>query len=239
MPTAYTFLGATSVAGDLTINPTASSSNTLTVNLGGGLTVSDTGTLTITGTTSGASVLDTVSGSNYPINTGNVTIGSAGTLNGRASTISVRGNWDNSGTFTYNTSTVNFDGTGNQQILGDTTFYDLNITTSSAKDITFEAGSTTSVAANGSLTLEGQSGKFLTLKSSSTGTAWNLQVSTSGTSHSVSYVKVSDSDASGYTQINAMDGTSDDDGRNINWLFPEPEYRFGVEGLQMTGISIY
>jgi len=235
----YTFLGAASIAGDLTINPTASSAYTLTVNLGGTLTVANSGTLSITGTSSGSSLLDTVSGSNYGITAGNVSIGSSGTLNARASTLSVRGNWSNSGNFTYNTSTVNFEGTGAQQLSGNTTFYNLSITTSSARAITFQAGNTTSVANNGSLTLSGQLGSLLTLQSSVEDSDWNLQVSTSGTSHSVSYVNVSDSNASDYTEIDASDGTSTNGGGNTNWLWPPPDYKFGFEGLNITGVKIY
>ncbi|MCX7839251.1 MAG: delta-60 repeat domain-containing protein, partial [Anaerolineae bacterium] len=60
----------------------------------------------------------------------NVTINSGGTLtnNGTARTLSLTGNWSNSGTFTPGTSIgVTFKGTGAQTLTGATTFYNLTI----------------------------------------------------------------------------------------------------------------
>lgn len=117
----YTFAGAATINGDFTVNPTASSSLTLTVNLGGTTTVAATKTTTLTGTTSGLSNLDTVSGSSHAFSTGLLNIGAAGTLTARNSTLTLTGT---SGTFTRTgtfdvsggTSTVIF-----SQTSGDTT----------------------------------------------------------------------------------------------------------------------
>jgi hypothetical protein len=149
---------------------------------------------------------------------GGVTIDSGATLTAPSSgTIAVAGNWTNSGTFTHNSGTISWNG-GSQTSTGSTTFYNLSVTGSSARTVTFTAGSTTSVANNGTLTLSGASAQLLTLQSSS-GSDWNLQVSNTGTTVNVDYVSVSRSNASGYKQIDASDGTSVDGGNNTNWLF--------------------
>ena len=103
----YTFLGATSVNGNFMVNPPSSASNTLTVYLGGTTVVDPTKTTTVSGTTSGLSVLDTVNGSNYSLYTGLLDIQAAGTLEGRSSNITLTGT---SGTLF--TKTGIFNGTG-------------------------------------------------------------------------------------------------------------------------------
>jgi hypothetical protein len=150
---------------------------------------------------------------------GGVTIDSGATLTAPSGgTIAVAGDWNNAGTFTHSSGTVSWNG-GSQTSTGSTTFYNLSVTGSFARTVTFTAGSTTSVANNGTLTLTGASSQLLTLQSSS-GSDWNLQVSNTGTTVNVDYVSVSRSNASGYKQIDASDGTSVDGGNNTNWLFP-------------------
>jgi len=134
----YTGAGAITAGGALNINPTASSTLSLTFNLGG--TTSVTGLTTIQRTTSATSILDTVSGSNYTFNTGSLTIKAGGTLNGRASALdsngditieasgtltstsgnfNVGGNWSNSGTFTHSSGTVTFDASSGDKTISD------------------------------------------------------------------------------------------------------------------------
>jgi hypothetical protein len=61
-----------------------------------------------------------------------VTIGASGILKPDASAaVTVSGNWSNSGTFTNNSGTVTFDGTGSQTVTGDT-FNNLTINNSAA-----------------------------------------------------------------------------------------------------------
>lgn len=60
--------------------------------------------------------------------TNNLNINSGNTLSGGSYTISLGGNWNNSGTWTYSTSTVEFNGSGYKRILnsaGTETFYNL------------------------------------------------------------------------------------------------------------------
>lgn len=58
----------------------------------------------------------------------NMNINTSATLSGGTYSINIGGNWNNSGTWTYSTSTVEFDGSGYKQILitsGTETFYNL------------------------------------------------------------------------------------------------------------------
>ena len=70
------------------------------------------------------------------------------TNDGNARTVSLTGNWSNSGTFTPGTFIgVTFDGTGTQTLTGNTTFYNLNVNSGSTLDV----GSSV-VAVNGTAT---------------------------------------------------------------------------------------
>ncbi len=96
-----------------------------------------------------------------------VTIDPSGLLNGESATLEVAGDWDNSGTFTAGTSTVQLvDGCGllSATIAGDSTFANLAMTTATGKLLTFTSGSTQTVT--GGLTVAGASGDRLTIRSS-------------------------------------------------------------------------
>lgn len=68
-------------------------------------------------------------------------------------------------------------------------------------------------AVGGNLSLSGESGDLLNLAASA---AWHLHVTGTATA---SYVNAAYSDASGYTEIDADDGTNTDGGNNVNWAF--------------------
>ena len=85
--------------------------------------------------------------------------------------ITVSGNWDNAGTLTHNDYKVTLDG-GDQQVLGDTTFYDLSKIVVATATLTFEAEKTTTVA--NALTLQGAAGQLLLLRSGTDGTQWKI-----------------------------------------------------------------
>jgi len=144
--------------------------------------------------------------------TNNLTL-AYGTLSGSSYTISVAGNWVNSGgAFTYGTSTAALTGSGTTTIFGNNTFY--NLTSSAAgKAINFEAGKTVTVANN--LSLAGASGNLLTLSSTIAGTAANLNVA--GSASNMNYLSVKDSNASGGKGIIAYNSTSVSG--NTNWIF--------------------
>jgi uncharacterized protein YjiK len=169
-----------------------------------------------------------------------------------AGTLTIEGNYNNQGTFTHNNGTTTFGGSSLQTISGVATgtsaFYNVEITNSSGSDaesspgvkflvaasttnnfyavtpnskIVFPAGATATTTI-GNLILNGQAvGTRVTLRSTSPGSFWGLAVS--GT-RSISYANVKDSNAcSGYSTIDASNGTNLDAGNNTCW-------NLGVQG---------
>jgi hypothetical protein len=125
----------------------------------------------------------------------NVTIDPTGIVNGGSATLEVAGNWDNSGTFTRGTSSVNFvDGCSlsSATIWGDTTFYTLDMTTSSGKLYNFEDGTTQTIEQ--SLALAGAAGNLLTIRSTVGGSEAYLDLQGS---HAADFVDVQDNHATG------------------------------------------
>jgi hypothetical protein len=172
-------------------------SNASTTINGSGGTFTDSGTRTV--------------GGNFKI--------TAGTYSA-PSTLNVGGNWTKSGgTFTHNNGIVVLNGT-NQRISSSTTFYNLtkieNTNNASDATLTFEAGETTTIASGGLLTLTGlDDSDRINLVSSSPGVAWYLTVNGST---AIDYVEVTDSDASGGSQITTTN--SQGISGNVNWSFP-------------------
>ena len=140
-----------------------------------------------------------------------VTIGASGIMKPDASaSITVSGNWSNSGTFIPGSGTVTFDGSGTSTISGNTTFHNLTCATP-GKSLIFTDGTTQTIESGGTLTLTGASGSLITLRGSSTA-GWNI---TDSGSESVSYVDVAYSTATnGITASNSKDS-----GNNVNWDF--------------------
>jgi hypothetical protein len=158
---------------------------------------------------------------------GNLTISLVATFdtkNGSNNSITVKGNWSNSGTFRAESATVTFNGTGTQTINNANTWYGLTVTTSAARNVLFAANATQTIAANGSLTLTGASGNLLTVAPATPGKNWGLAISTTGVTQSVTYVNASSSDARGTTNFNqtvsASDVSNNDGGNNFNWNLP-------------------
>ena len=101
-----------------------------------------------------------------------VTIAPTGIVNGEAATLQVAGDWDNAGAFNAGTGSVAMiDGCGllSASVLGNTTFNDLQVVSTLAKLVSFEAGATTTVS--GDFTLAGQSGSLLQIRSTLAGVA--------------------------------------------------------------------
>ncbi len=192
------------VTGLTTISGGTYSASTATQIFSGGLTVSG-GIFT---------------GAGGDVSTTDLTL-SSGTLTAPSGEFNVSGAWDRiGGTFDPGTYTVTLDGTA-QSISGNTTFYNLTKTVSSADTLTFEAGSTQTI--EHTLTLQGASGDLLSLRSSSNGTAWNIDPQ--GTKN-IGDVDAKDSDNINATVISPH--TSIDLGNNTNWSFGY---------LAMTGTS--
>lgn len=161
-----------------------------------------------------SNVAKLVLGSNLTM-VGNLTINSGTTLTPGSYIVAIGGNFANSGTFTAGTSTVNFNTAGTTStVSGSTTFYNLSSITA-GKNITFTAGTTQTIS--NALTLTGSSGSYVTLRSSSNGSYWNINPQ--GT-RSVSYVDVKDSNNSNATAITATNTV--DSGHNSNWTITGP-----------------
>ena len=151
-----TTAGAITVNNNFTINPTAASTNGLTMTLGGPLIVSN-GTLNVDGTTNGFGVLDTASGSNFAITANALSIlaGASGavnnlnannstlTLTGTGTPLSIAGSF---ATFTRGNSTVNYTGNGATiLVMGNGTgatnsYYNLGLTPGGASQQILGAG---------------------------------------------------------------------------------------------------
>ncbi|HHT9142283.1 MAG TPA: Ig-like domain-containing protein [Candidatus Wujingus californicus] len=162
---------------------------------------------------------------------GTITVASSGTLQVSTGTITVgnNGNWSNSGTFTPGSSIVQFTGTSHA-ISGSSTFYNLKCEIPGGT-INFEATKRQTIS--NSLTLKGSSGNNLSLRSSSTGTQWELNPQ--GTKD-VNFVDVKDSNNINSTAIDPVNFT--DSGNNTNWVAaapaPEPTPIGGGGGDTLT-----
>ena len=220
-------LGATTamnINGSFTINPSGAPGTgvtwPLTVNLGLATTVgaSTVGATTVRGTSTGAgtvtALLDTT-GSNFALTTGAVDLESGGTLNARASTLTVNGNWTNNGTFTPGTSTVKFN-TANSSYLsgsGTNTFNILQFIpgASIAKSVTFQHGNTFTAS---TFTVTGSGGALVKLFSDLPTNTWTLVPGVTA-NNSVTFADVQDSSCSSASSTKFINSTSStDDGNN-------------------------
>jgi hypothetical protein len=122
-----------------------------------------------------------------------VAINPGGVVNGNSGTLSLSGDWDNAGTFNAGSSTVQMvDGCAlsGGVVTGNTSFADLSISATSARQVSFTTGSTQTVT--GVLSLAGVAGNRLVLRSTVGGILAFLNV-TGGSS--ASFVDVDDIDA--------------------------------------------
>ncbi len=163
------------------VNLTISTSGTKSLNA----TTTVTGTLTVNGGT-----LDTVNGSGYTVTTVGLTIGASGTFRARTSAVTVTGSWTNAGTFTADTSTVTFNGGTTATISGTTSFYNLTITHSAAKEVNFASSGAPVYTITNTFTATGHAAALIKLYSDATPTAWHFHPT--GTA-SADYVDVKDS----------------------------------------------
>lgn len=152
-------------------------------------------------------------------------------FNSSGQNISIAGNWTKTGAaYIAGANTVTFNGI-NQIITGNTTFNNFTKSVAAADALTFAANSTTVVI--GQVTLNGAAGQLLSLRSSSSPTRWNLNLT--GTK-SISYVDVQDGDASGSIAGNkpVVPTNSINSGNNIAW------FGFVISGTVYTdeGVSL-
>lgn len=214
----------------LTVTGVPTTANNFAIN--GALIVSGSGNLSPSG--------GTVTMANGSTITNSATLAFSGiTFSGTTtsgSSFNVKGDWTNNGTFNQSAGIVTFNGAGTQQLTGtNNNFFGLSITAASSRTVFITAGSTLSIANNGSLNFQGPNAiNRLVLRSD--GADWNLHLSTTGTSQAVSYVAVAHSNAAGYQQINAANGTNANQLNNTNWVFDAAEFDFN--SLNMNGINL-
>ncbi|RJQ57078.1 MAG: hypothetical protein C4526_00030 [Nitrospiraceae bacterium] len=128
-------------------------------------------------------------------------IGINGNLYATSSTITVKSIWFNYGNFYPGTSTVILTGT-NQTIYGNTIFYNLIKTVTSADTLYFEAGSTQTIINN--LTLQGSANNLLLLRSTKNGQSFpEWYINPQGT-RNISFADIKDLYCTNFTNIIVM-----------------------------------
>jgi len=164
-----------------------------------------------------------------------VTIDPTGLVNGNSATLQVAGDWDNAGTFNAGTSTVQLvDGCGlaSAVVAGDTTFANLEMTTTSGFLYSFTSGSTQTLTS--SLTLLGAEGNLLTIRSTLDGSEAFLNVQGSS---SADFVDVQDNDATAGNPITL--GPNSVIGPNTpGWLSGRVLPALGVLGLALLAFAV-
>ncbi|MFH0732787.1 MAG: SBBP repeat-containing protein [Candidatus Omnitrophota bacterium] len=146
---------------------------------------------------------------------GNLTIESGELdVNVAAHQINVAGSWENNDAFNARQGSVILDG-NNQAIYGSTIFYTLNKTVITARALTFDHLGEQTI--NNTLTLQGDVGQLLSLRSDSPGTRAGLTLQP-GKTQTLANLDVQDSDASAGDTLVA-DATITNSGNNLNWSF--------------------
>ncbi len=138
-------------------------------------------------------------------------IGAGATVRATSSTIEVKGDWANGGTFVPDTSTVILSGF-NQTIYGNTTFNNLIKTITVADTLYFEAGSTQTIAT--SLTLQGFASNLLSLRSTVEGEYWYIDPQ--GT-RNISFASIKDMKNINFVDVVPLNSV--DDGHNDDVTF--------------------
>ncbi len=199
------FNGATNCTWDINITPAFF-----------GLSSGYTGTVTLTSDFTIAGNLNIAGGSlnlnNKNLNIdGYILISISGSLYATSSTITVKGDWKNWGSFSPWTSTVVLAGT-NQTIYGNTTFYNLTKVVTTADTLYFEAGSTQTIA--NSLTLQGVENNLLSLRSAINGQYWYIDPQGA---RNIAFVDIRDSFNINFVSIVLTNSVNS--GNNVNLNF--------------------
>jgi hypothetical protein len=168
---------------------------------------------------------------------GTVSAGTVGFSQARdVATLEVAGDWDNAGSFNGGTSTVGFvDGCSllSAVVAGNTTFADLEMTTTSGFLYSFEAGSTQTVT--GSLALAGASDNLLTIRSTLDGSEAFLDLDQAATG---SFVDVKDNHTT--DQPVTLDPGSVISGNAPGWSLAVPLVpALSLLGLAALGAGLY
>lgn len=134
-----------------------------------------------------------------------------GTLDCNGHDVTVAGNWSNGATIDYGSNTVTFDG-GDQYISGNNTFHNLTKTVTSSSVLVLPAGGTQTVTST--LTLKGVDGGLLSLRSSISGSQWNIDPQ--GT-RDCEYLNVQDGNNLRSPAVNPLHSV--DAGNNTEWFW--------------------
>ena len=159
---------------------------------------------------------------------GDVTISGGGELSVTTGSISLTGDWNNSGNFKYGSAQVTLRGAGPSNLSGENTFYDLTCATP-AKQINFPANKRQMII--NKLTLAGSKDNPIRLRSSMAGSQWDIYLA--GGHQAVEYVDVADSNANYSTVVcyNSFDSGNN----NNNWIFSTiSEAEIGPEGGEIV-----
>ena len=122
-----------------------------------------------------------------------VTITPSGVMNGNSGTLQLSGDWDNTGSFVPGTSSVQItDGCGllSGVVNGNSSFHNLELSSTSGKQVSFTAGSTQTIGA--AFTVSGATGNLLKIRSTIGGTKAFVNVQGSA---SAAHVDVADNSA--------------------------------------------
>jgi len=201
---------------------------------------SDSGTLTLSGTITGGTSIDlttvgagTIAPSNSVNLGGNFTI-SAGTVTAASNTFTIAGSWSNSGTFTASSSTVLLNGGNTVSVSGTTTFNNLTITHTSAKEVDFQTSGTPTFTISGLFTVTGHTGAAIKLYSDSSPTQWTIHPT--GT-YSIDWADVKDSAcAAGSINMNPTNFTSSNNG--FCWALPSITMSLSDSTISFGTLSI-
>lgn len=240
----YVLEGATTAGNDLTINANGTldtgsdygitvtgswaNNGTFTAN-SGAVTMNDAdGSETLTGTMTGSSSFydlifnDGAASGAWTFAANSATVSrdftiTGGTVTAPSTTLIVGRNFTNSDGFTHNSGTVSFNTTtaSTLEYTSNTSFYDLSIS-AAGKQVDFDAAQQTIIVDNGSLTIQGTncSSGLIYLDSVTDDDAWDLNVSTTGTTVDIDYSDVEDSNS---TNAITADNSSEVNGGNTNW----------------------
>src|SRR6185503_12367506 len=133
--------------------------------------------------------------------------------------LTVAGNWSNfsDATFLAGIATVVFDGTGEQAINGDTTYYNFRKVVTAAGTLTFDNAAEQTITNH--LTMTGTVGQLLRLQSDNPPNMWEISLVPGGL-QTLRYLSVGDSDASGGLLLVAGSTSVESPvASTINWSF--------------------
>ena len=204
--------GTWDINGDMALNGGTFNATSGSLNFSGGTFDIDGGTFVAN---NGTFVFDR--GAVQTVQSGEVTFNNLqlteSTVLTTSQDITLGGTTSGTGTVNASAGTFNYSRNGDQSVFSGTynNLYKSHPTT--ACTLTFQAGSTTTVT--GTLTLQGQADKLLSLRSTASGTQWNINP----TGRTVEYLDVKDSNNTHVTAIDAGE-TSKTAGNNTNWTFP-------------------